>query len=61
MKKMIQKFVETVDLGMRRGKGRKQISNKTVDEVAFTVVEREFGSQYSASSARAMSRDLSPP
>ena len=50
---MIQTFEETKDLGMMRGRGRKRISNETVKEVAFAVVERESGSQYSASSVRA--------
>ena len=40
-----------MDLGGIRGRGRKGISNETV-EVAFDVVERESSSQYSASSAR---------
>ena len=46
---------------MMQGRGRKQISNETVAEVAFDVVERESGSQCSASSARAVLRDLSLP
>ena len=58
---MIQKLEETRDLGVMRGKGRKQISNETLEEVALAVVERESGSQYSASSARAVSHDLSFP
>ena len=49
---MIQKFEKTVDLGVIRGRGRKGISNKSVEEVTFDVVERESGSRYSASSAR---------
>ena len=59
-KKMIQKFEETGDLDVRQGKGRKQISNITV-EVAFAIVEKDFGSQYPASSAQTISRDLSLP
>ena len=38
LKKLIQKFEETRDLGVMRGRGRKRISNETV-EVAFDVVE----------------------
>ena len=56
---MIQKFKESWDLDVRRGRGRKRISNKTVKEVVFAVVEKEFSSEYSASRARAVSRDLS--
>ena len=47
---MIQKFEETGDLDIRRGRGRKRISNETVD----ADVERESGSQYCASSAGAV-------
>ena len=53
LKKMIQKFEEIGDLGVMRGRGRKRISNETVEAVALAVVERESGSQYSAPSARA--------
>ena len=60
LKRMIQKFVETRDLNVMRGRGRKRISNETV-EVAFDVVKRESGSQYSPTSARAVLRDLSLP
>ena len=60
LKKMIQKFGETRDLGVMRGRVRKRISNEIV-EVAFDVVERESGSQCSASSARALLRELSLP
>ena len=58
---MIQKFEEIGNLGVMRGRGRKRISNETVDEVAFAIVERESGSQNYASSTRAVSRDLSLP
>ena len=58
---MIQKFEETGYLGVKQERGRKRISNETVEEMALAVVEREFGSQYSTSSARAMSCDLSLP
>ena len=37
LKKMIQKFEKIGDLGVVRGRKRKQISNETV-EVAFDVV-----------------------
>ena len=49
---MIQKVEETGDLGVIQGRGRKRISNEAAEEVAFDVVERESGSQYSVSSAR---------
>ena len=61
LKKMIQKFDATWNLGMMRGKGRKRISNETVEKVALAVLEIKSGSQYSASSARTVSRDLSLP
>ena len=44
-----------------QARGRKRISNETMEEVAFDTVEREPGSQCSASSARAVLRDLSLP
>ena len=59
-KKMIQKFKETGVSGVIRGRQRKRISNENIEDVTFTVVERESGSQYSASNARAVSRDFSP-
>ena len=55
---MIQEFDVSEDLGVRQGRGRKSIGNETV-EVTFSVIERESGSQYSASSIRAVSCDLS--
>ena len=58
---MIQKFEETRDLGVMRGRGKKQISNETMEEVALDAVESESGSQRSATSARAVLRDLSLP
>ena len=61
LKKMIQKFEETEVLGVMRGRGRKRISNETVEEVALAVVERESGFQHSALGAPAVSRDLSLP
>ena len=54
---MIKKFDETGDLDVRQERGRKRILNQTV-EVAFAVVEKESGSQYSASSSQTISRDL---
>ena len=39
LKKRIQKFEETGYLDVMRGSGRKRISNETVEEVAFDVVE----------------------
>ena len=42
LKKMIQKFEETGDLRVMQE--REGISNETVEEVAFAVVERESGS-----------------
>ena len=48
-----------MDLGEFRGRGRKGISNETVEQVTFDVIERESGSQYSASSAPAILCDLS--
>ena len=56
---MIQKFTETGCLCVMRG--REQISNESVEEVTFAVLERESGSQCSASNARALSHDLSLP
>ena len=44
-KKMMQRFEETRNLGLMRGSGRKRISNETVEEVAFDLVERESSSQ----------------
>ena len=58
---MIQKFEETGDSGVMRGRGRKWISNETEEEVAFAVLEREYYFQYSVSSTRAVSHDLSLP
>ena len=39
-KKIIQKIEETGDLGVRRGRGRKRISNKAV-EVTFAILSKE--------------------
>ena len=52
-KNMTENNEVTGDLGVMRGRGRKWISNETVQEVAFAVVRREFSSQYFASSSRA--------
>ena len=38
LKKMIEKFQKTGDLGVVRGRERKQISNETIEDVAFDVV-----------------------
>ena len=59
MKKMIQKFEKTGDLRVMQE--RERISNETVEEVPFIVVESEPGSQCFASGARAVSHDLSFP
>ena len=40
LKRIIQKFKKTGDLGVVRGRERKQISNETVEEVAFDAVRR---------------------
>ena len=40
LKKNIQKFKESVDLGSRRGTGRKRISNEAV-EVTFAILSKE--------------------
>ncbi|GBO04107.1 hypothetical protein AVEN_203796-1 [Araneus ventricosus] len=61
LKKMITKFREAGELGVLQGRWRKQLSNKTTEEVALAVVERASGSQYSWTSARAVSRDLFLP
>ena len=58
---MIQKFEETGDLGVMQGRGRPRISNETIEEVVFDIVERKSGSQYSPSSAQAVLHDLSLP
>ena len=55
LKKMFQKIEETGDLNVMRGRGKKRISNETLEEVSFAVVERESGSQYSASNGRPVS------
>lgn len=39
-KKMITKFEESGELGVLQGKGRKRISDETVEEVALLIVER---------------------
>ncbi|GBN80616.1 hypothetical protein AVEN_251339-1 [Araneus ventricosus] len=60
-KKMIAKFEETLELSVLKGREWKRLSYETADEVALVVVERMSGSQYSSTSARAVSRDLSLP
>ena len=40
-----------MDLDVRRGREKKRISNETVKEVAFAIVERESVSQYSVTRA----------
>ena len=58
---MIEKFEETGDLDVMRGRGRKQTLNGSVKEEALDAVESESVSQCSASSARVVLRDLSFP
>ena len=58
LKKIFQKFEETGDLGVVRGRGRKRILSEIVREVAFDIVER-IRFSISASNARAVLRDLS--
>ena len=57
---MIQKFEETGDFGVIRERGRTRILNETV-ELAFDIVERKSGSQYSMSNSQAVLHDLSLP
>ncbi|GBM39442.1 hypothetical protein AVEN_126322-1 [Araneus ventricosus] len=52
---------ETRELDVLLGRGRKRLSDEAVEEVALTVIERAFHSQYSSTSARVASRDLSLP
>ena len=52
LKNVIQKLQENWNLGVRRERGRKRISNEIVEEVAFAVVERESCFQYFAPSTR---------
>lgn len=61
LKKMMTKFEETGELRVLQGRGRKRISQETAEEVALAVVDRASASQYSVTSARAVSRDLSLP
>ena len=56
---MTQKSEETGDLGVMRRRGKKRLLNETVEEMAFDLVERESGSQYSSSSSRVTLCDLS--
>ena len=58
---MITKFEKTGEWSVMLGRLKKQISNETVEEVAFAMVERESDSQYSSSNAQAISHDLSLP
>ena len=51
-KKLLKNLKRLKGLDVMRGRGRKRISNETVKEVTFDVIERESGSQYSASRAR---------
>ena len=60
-KKNNEKFEETANLGVMRRRGRKWMANEIVEEVAFAVVERKSGFQYSASSARMVSCRFSLP
>ncbi|GBM40408.1 hypothetical protein AVEN_122628-1 [Araneus ventricosus] len=61
LKKMITKCEDAGELGVLKGRWRKQLSSETAEEVVLAVVERASGSQYSSTSARAVSRDLSLP
>ncbi|GBN13602.1 hypothetical protein AVEN_260752-1 [Araneus ventricosus] len=61
LKKMITKFEDAGELGVLQGRLRKRLSNETAEEVALAVVEIASGSQYSSTSARAVSRHLSLP
>ena len=60
-KKLIQKFEETGDLGVMRGRGRTLILNENVEEVAFDIVKRKSSSQFSLSRTQAVLHDLSLP
>ncbi|GBN94550.1 hypothetical protein AVEN_106561-1 [Araneus ventricosus] len=61
LKKMIAKFEETEELGELKRREWKRLSNESAEEVALVVVERVSVSQYSSTSARTLSRDLSLP
>ncbi|GBL75795.1 hypothetical protein AVEN_267372-1 [Araneus ventricosus] len=48
---MSSKFVETGELDVLQGRGRKRLSHETAEEAALAVVGRATGSHYSSTSA----------
>ena len=61
LKKMMKKFEETGELGVAPGRGRRPIPVEVVDEVAVAVADRAAHASTSATSARAVARELSLP
>ena len=53
------KFENTGDLGVEPGRGKRSIPMEVVDEVAMAVADRAERASNSATSARALSRELS--
>ena len=61
LKNLITKFENTDDFGLAPGRGRRPISMEVVDEVAVVVADRAELAPHSATSARAVSRELGVP
>ncbi|GBN09478.1 hypothetical protein AVEN_269293-1 [Araneus ventricosus] len=61
LKYTITKFEETGKLDVLLGRGRKRLSDETVEEVTFAVIERAPDSQFYSSTARTVSLDFSLP
>ena len=58
---MMMKFEKTDDFGVAPGRGRRPIPMEVVDEVAVAVADRAERAPNSATSARAVSRELGIP
>ncbi|GBL99027.1 hypothetical protein AVEN_227535-1 [Araneus ventricosus] len=58
LRKMIQKFETTVQLGILPGRGRKQIPSSSVEDVATVVIETSSQSPHGSVSVPVVSRVL---
>ena len=61
LKHMMMKFENTGNFGVAPGRGSRPIPMEVVDEVAVAVADRAERAPNSATSARAVSRELGVP
>ena len=61
LKKMMMKFENIGDFGVAPGRGRRPIAMEVVGEVVVAVADRAERAPNSATSARAVSRELGVP